>query len=93
MTKTGKLGLMVGAATIAMMSGAMAQAVNNDLAARMQALEDRMDAAQERALSLAGGSLDHLIPGHDPLVLAAFPAKDGIARVDLPPHKPVSEYL
>ena len=29
----------------------------------------------------------------DPLVLAAFPAKDGIARVDLPPHKPVSEYL
>ncbi|WP_305097708.1 N-acyl homoserine lactonase family protein [Croceibacterium aestuarii] len=47
--------------------------------------------AQERALELAGGSLDHLIPGHDPLVLACFPAKDDIARVDLPPHTAISE--
>ncbi len=47
--------------------------------------------AQERALELAGGSLDHLIPGHDPLVLACFPAKNDIARVDLPPHTAISE--
>jgi hypothetical protein len=47
--------------------------------------------AQKRALELAGGSLDHLIPGHDPLVLQCFPAKDDIARVDLPPHTPISE--
>jgi glyoxylase-like metal-dependent hydrolase (beta-lactamase superfamily II) len=47
--------------------------------------------AQARALGLAGGSLDHLIPGHDPLVLQCFPAKDDIARVDLPPHTPISE--
>ncbi|HSQ96298.1 MAG TPA: N-acyl homoserine lactonase family protein [Croceibacterium sp.] len=47
--------------------------------------------AQARALELAGGSLDHLIPGHDPLVLQCFPARDGIARVDLPPHTPISE--
>ena len=47
--------------------------------------------AQQRALDLAGGSLDHLIPGHDPLVLRCFPAKDDIARVDLPPHTPISE--
>lgn len=47
--------------------------------------------AQQRALDLAGGSLDHLIPGHDPLVLQCFPAKDDIARVDLPPHTPISE--
>ena len=51
MTKTGRLGLMVGTATIVMMSGAMAQATNTDLAARMQALEDRMDAGTERALA------------------------------------------
>ena len=47
--------------------------------------------AQARALELAGGSLDHLIPGHDPLVLQCFPAKDDIARVDLPPLTPISE--
>lgn len=51
MTKTGKLGLMVGAATIAMMSSAFAQATNADMAARVQALEDRLDAATERALA------------------------------------------
>lgn len=51
MTKTGKLGLMVGVATIAMMSSAMAQATNADMAARIQALEDRLDAATERAMA------------------------------------------
>ena len=51
MTKTGKLGLMIGAATIAMMSSAMAQATNADMAARIQALEDRLDAATDRAIS------------------------------------------
>lgn len=54
---------------------------------------DDYDQAQQRALALAGGSLDHLIPGHDPLVLACFPADDGIARVDLPPHIPIMEKL
>lgn len=49
--------------------------------------------AQIRALELARGSLDHLIPGHDPLVLECFPAKNGIARVDLAPHTPISEKL
>jgi glyoxylase-like metal-dependent hydrolase (beta-lactamase superfamily II) len=37
--------------------------------------------------TLADGP-DHIIPGHDPLVLARFPAvegQDGTARVDLPP--------
>jgi hypothetical protein len=32
---------------------------------------------------------DHIIPGHDPLVLARFPALRGnldIVRVDLPPN-------
>jgi len=48
---------------------------------------------QERALALAGGSLDHLIPGHDPLVLASFPAQNDIARVDLPPLRPIKESL
>ena len=47
--------------------------------------------AQERALALVGGSLDHLIPGHDPLVLACFPSENDIARVDLPPHRPIAE--
>jgi glyoxylase-like metal-dependent hydrolase (beta-lactamase superfamily II) len=49
--------------------------------------------AQTRALGLAGGSLDHLIPGHDPLVLAAFPAENDIARVDLPPLTTIAELL
>ena len=47
--------------------------------------------AQERVMELAGGSLDHLIPGHDPLVLECFPTENGIARVDLPPHRPIAE--
>jgi len=49
--------------------------------------------AQARALDLAGDSLDHLIPGHDPLVLASFPTENDIARVDLPPHRPIAEAL
>lgn len=49
--------------------------------------------AQARALELAGGSLDHLIPGHDPLVLECFPGANGIARVDLAPHIAISEKL
>jgi phosphate-selective porin OprO/OprP len=51
LTKTGKLGLMVGVANIAMMSSAMAQATNADMAARIQALEDRLDTSTERALA------------------------------------------
>ena len=49
--------------------------------------------AQARAVELAGGSLDHLIPGHDPLVLRCFPSENGIARVDLPPLTPIAENL
>jgi hypothetical protein len=44
-------------------------------------------------MALAGGSLDHVIPGHDPLVLASFPCDNDIARVDLPPHRPILEAL
>lgn len=47
--------------------------------------------AQERVMKLAGGSLDHVIPGHDPLVLACFPAENDIARVDLPPLVPIAQ--
>jgi glyoxylase-like metal-dependent hydrolase (beta-lactamase superfamily II) len=50
-------------------------------------------AAQVRVMALAGGSIDHVIPGHDPLVLAAFPSQDDIARVDLPPLRPIAELL
>jgi glyoxylase-like metal-dependent hydrolase (beta-lactamase superfamily II) len=46
--------------------------------------------AQQRALELAGGSLDHLIPGHDPLVLKCFPCENDIARVDLAPLRPIA---
>ena len=49
--------------------------------------------AQQRALELAGGSLDHFIPGHDPLVLECFPSRNDIARVDLAPLVPISEKL
>jgi glyoxylase-like metal-dependent hydrolase (beta-lactamase superfamily II) len=41
-----------------------------------------------RTLRTLAPSDDHLIPGHDPLVLARFPAEPGttgIARLDLPP--------
>src|SRR5690606_1490107 len=48
-------------------------------------------AAQARVMDLAGGSLDHVIPGHDPLVLERFPAENDIARVDLPPLRPIAE--
>ncbi|TIX49028.1 N-acyl homoserine lactonase family protein [Alteraurantiacibacter aquimixticola] len=49
--------------------------------------------AQETVMKLAGGSLDHVIPGHDPLVLQCFPTENDIARVDLPPHRPVLEAI
>lgn len=49
--------------------------------------------AQDKVMALAGGSLDHVIPGHDPLVLACFPSENGIARVDLPPLRPIREAL
>ena len=49
--------------------------------------------AQQRVMQLTGGSLDHVIPGHDPLVLACFPGENDIARVDLPPHRPIAEML
>ena len=55
--------------------------------------EDDYRVAQARVLDLAGGSLDHLIPGHDPLVLACFPTENEIARVDLAPHTPIAEAL
>jgi glyoxylase-like metal-dependent hydrolase (beta-lactamase superfamily II) len=50
--------------------------------------------AHRRLFALAGG-LDHIVPGHDPLVLAAFPsgAASDVARVDLPPARPIEEYL
>jgi len=47
--------------------------------------------AQARVMELAGGSLDHVVPGHDPLVLACFPAENDIARVDLAPLVPIAE--
>ena len=49
--------------------------------------------AQAKVMALAGGSLDHLIPGHDPLVLACFPTHNDIARVDLAPHRLILEAL
>ncbi|BAK66689.1 putative hydrolase [Sphingobium sp. SYK-6] len=50
-------------------------------------------AAHARLRALVPG-LDHIIPGHDPLVLAAFPAGDApdVARVDLPPRKPIGDF-
>lgn len=46
--------------------------------------------AQDRVMELTGGSLDHIIPGHDPLVLSRFPTQNDIARVDLAPHTPIA---
>ena len=46
--------------------------------------------AQARVMELAGGSLDHVIPGHDPLVLECFPSENDIARVDLAPLVPIA---
>jgi len=42
-----------------------------------------------RALRALAASLDHIIPGHDPAVLARFPGEGGlsdVARLDLPPR-------
>ncbi len=48
-----------------------------------------------RRLKMLAASLDHIIPGHDPLVLSAFPAGTAadVARVDLPPHTRVEALL
>jgi len=50
--------------------------------------------AHRRLLSLAP-SLDHIIPGHDPLVLAAFPAgtAQDVARVDLAPLQSIGDLV
>tara|TARA_A100001391_G_scaffold273_2_gene670 strand:- start:86799 stop:87620 length:822 start_codon:yes stop_codon:yes gene_type:complete len=50
-------------------------------------------AAQKRLMELAGQSLDHVVPGHDPLVLRCFPSENDIARVDLAPHTPIATAL
>ncbi len=53
-------------------------------------------ASHKRVLALAGGNLDHVIPGHDPLVLAQFPpVADAIdiVRCDLPPARAIQECL
>lgn len=50
-------------------------------------------AAQERLMGLAGHSLDRVIPGHDPLVLTAYPSENDIARVDLAPLMPIAELV
>lgn len=46
-----------------------------------------------RRLRALAPSLDHIIPGHDPLVLTAFPpgAARDVARVDLPPLRAIGE--
>ena len=50
--------------------------------------------ALQRLRALAP-SLDHIIPGHDPLVLSAFPAGGAadVARVDLAPHTSIETLL
>jgi len=50
--------------------------------------------AHRRLRALAPG-LDHIIPGHDPLVLTAFPAgaAPDVARVDLPPLRSIGDPL
>ncbi len=40
----------------------------------------------DRIEALADGE-DHIIPGHDPLVRARFPDRDGAIRLDLPPER------
>ena len=47
--------------------------------------------AAQRVMELAGGSLDHVIPGHDPLVLQCFQSENDIARVDLAPLVPIAQ--
>jgi glyoxylase-like metal-dependent hydrolase (beta-lactamase superfamily II) len=51
-------------------------------------------AAHERLFALAGG-LDHIVPGHDPLVLSEFPAGSAsdVARVDLAPRRAIEAAL
>jgi glyoxylase-like metal-dependent hydrolase (beta-lactamase superfamily II) len=48
-----------------------------------------------RRLRALAPSLDHIIPGHDPLILRAFPSGSApdVARVDLPSVQSIEEYL
>jgi glyoxylase-like metal-dependent hydrolase (beta-lactamase superfamily II) len=48
-----------------------------------------------RRLQALAPALDHIIPGHDPLVLTAFPpgAAPDVARLDLPPIRSIEELL
>ena len=48
-----------------------------------------------RRLKALAPSLAHIIPGHDPVVLSAFPAGSAadVARVDLPPHTGIETLL
>ena len=48
-----------------------------------------------RRLKALAPSLGHIVPGHDPLVLAAFPAgaASDVARVDLAPHTSIEALL
>jgi len=48
-----------------------------------------------RRLRALAGDLDHIIPGHDPLVLTAFPAGTApdVARVDLAPLQSIGDLL
>ncbi|APX24961.1 MAG: N-acyl homoserine lactonase family protein [Rhodobacteraceae bacterium] len=55
---------------------------------------DAMAEGFRTILSLADGSWEHVIPGHDPLVLDLYPAPDPslsgmVARLDLPPRRTV----
>jgi glyoxylase-like metal-dependent hydrolase (beta-lactamase superfamily II) len=48
-----------------------------------------------RRLAELAPSPDHIIPGHDPLVIERFPAEpgcEGIVRVDLPPLTPAKDH-
>jgi len=50
--------------------------------------------AHRRLRELVPG-LDHIIPGHDPLVLTAFPpgSAPDVSRVDLPPLQPIGDLI
>ena len=50
--------------------------------------------AHKRLFELVPG-LDHIIPGHDPLVLTAFPAGSApdVSRVDLPPLQAIGDLV
>lgn len=50
--------------------------------------------SHKRLFALAPG-IDHIIPGHDPLVLTAFPAGSApdVSRVDLAPLQPIGDLV